>query len=369
MFVKPIFGATATHSTTETSFTASTTHTDYDNAGFNDIVNVLASQISNEWSSNNNVANITSATYTSTVWDYWNNLISLVTSQVESTDWSSLPGGSATSRAIYIKYTNQHKTSGGKIENDDDYYFSLTYNITSQTSLDLTSEFVKYSTVPMIMYRNADETSYTTVQQSQISQFDSLIRSALLVSIEAGGNQVMSNYEGGGNHAIQRVYGYDNSGDSGAVFDTNSMLPSTDFVGQILLSSSENITAIGGKQPLGTPSTIYIADEKTSADSDSTHTYESDSISVTIGANSSNTLQIPGVVVGNGYIVYGHFGEQLEHKIRITSGASGSEFCLTDMYGTAYGDDDAQPSDDEYYRTLSQTENSISLNITVECNG
>lgn len=221
----------------------------------------------------------------------------------------------------------------------------------------------------MIMYRNADETSYTTVQQSQISQFDSLIRSALLVSIEAGGNQVMSNYEGGGNHAIQRVYGYDNSGDSGAVFDTNSMLPSTDFVGQILLSSSENITAIGGKQPLGTPSTIYIADEKTSADSDSTHTYESDSISVTIGANSSNTLQIPGVVVGNGYIVYGHFGEQLEHKIRITSGASGSEFCLTDMYGTAYGDDDAQPSDDEYYRTLSQTDNSISLNITVECNG
>lgn len=364
MYVKPSFGATT--SATSPSSTTETTGTDYGNASWRNKVSVTASQVYGTLTGSQDYPNnIASSTTIGSTWGpssdgtYWNSLISIIKAQIDNEDWSDL-GAGATTVQIEVEYANQ-KVVNGVVKPADStpkVYFHIIFNITPQTQLSLTDSFTSYASMPTIMYRNADESTYTIVRQSNITDFDMLARSALLVNIEEGGNQIISNSNEFPNVSTQSVVVYDNSSQY-AIFDTANMLPSG-ATGKVLLASSTSVTAIGGKQPLSELTTMYCAEEKTSEDNTTDVTYGSDISKVSIAAGSSVTIDIPAVIVGDGYIMYARFDEKREHKLRIKY-ANTSTY-LTDMYQNAYGDDNGP-------RILPLNEDSLSIDVTTASNG
>ena len=115
----------------------------------------------------------------------------------------------STSVTFVVKFINQSINSSNQIVQDSVVYFTATYDITSQTELTLTGNFQVYNSLPEIQYLDSENTTYTSVNKSIVSDFEQLIRSALLIDVASNKTQKIGVcYKDANNLSKQSVYGY-----------------------------------------------------------------------------------------------------------------------------------------------------------------
>ena len=151
-------------------------------------------------------------------------------------------------------------------------YFTATYTISAQTELLLTGEFQVYNSLPEIQYLDSENSTYTLVNKSIISDFEQLIRSALLIDVTSDEAQKIGVcYKDANNLSKQSVYGYQNISDNTPAVQIAYLnnVPEENVNEVMNMSSNADIYIIGGKQQLSTPIQIYAtADHNNAGDID-----------------------------------------------------------------------------------------------------
>ena len=302
-FIRPIFSGSAEYQS-NTSVTSA--DQGYSDAGANEKILIRASNICPEFDSNNQCkANlVVSDNPFGSGYDYHDELNAYIESVANIRTFID-----STSVTFVIKFINQSINSSNQIVQDSVVYFTATYDITSQTELTLTGNFQVYNSLPEIQYLDSENTTYTSVNKSIVSDFEQLIRSALLIDVASNKTQKIGVcYKDANNLSKQSVYGYQNIVDSTPAVQITYLnnIPDENVNEIMNMSVSSDVYIIGGKQQLSTPIQIYAtADHANIGDIDDDG-YEIDYIDsqIVIKPNEQAQLDLPDVVFGDGYIIF-----------------------------------------------------------------
>lgn len=334
-YIRPIFTAIA--ELDSISFIPTSNSSAYDNVDdYIERVSVKASNICGDYAGTSpygNLANVNDGTTYNSSWAYWNALTEYITSAIQSEDWSSYEGNTAT---IQVEYINQKK-NGSTIENINNHYFSLNYEITAQKSLVLNNQFEKYTTKPIITCRNDGDTSYTRIPQTIGNEFDVLVRAALMIDINSGESQLLTPEQTLYNNTSKQSAKFYAQDGVTEILDTSKVGIQGD---KCLLSVDADVTALGGKQQLGSAATVYYASEEKGVKNllDSNNqivgdiTYDEYSTTISINPSSTAIVPMPNIVNGSGYILYGRV---LDSDSTITVKYSDDSY-VADFYGVEF---------------------------------
>lgn len=366
-FIRPLFSGSATY---DSNTNATTSDTDYQNAGSNERILIRASNICPEFDSNSKCkANITSGSNPfGSGYNYTEELNAYIESVANIRTFIG-----QTSVTFAIKFINQEINGSSQIVQESVVYFTATYEITAQTELELTGDFQVYNSLPEIQYLDTENTTYTLINKSIISDFEQLIRSALLVDVTSDNIQRIGVcYKDSNNLSKQSVYGYQNIYDSTPVVQIAYLnnAPLQDINESMNMSSNTDIYIIGGKQKLQLPAQIYATADHANVGNIDTDGYEVDytDSQITIRPNSQASIDLPDVVFGDGYIIFMTISQLDPDGDSTISIEDGDGVSQTTLYNEDITDMPIAQGDSIIVKTTSSPTLNISFDSNIQTN-